>query len=373
MADKIRVGIVGATVTPGGSGWGASAHIPALKSLPGYELKAVCTAHEDTAQASAKAFGAELAFSDFDKMIAHPGIDMVSVVVRVPKHQELVMKSLRAKKPTFCEWPLGTNLAEAEEMVDAARTYKQPTLIGLQARSDPAIMTARELIADDYIGRVLVANLSMVTSGSYARGAGRLWQSVRKNGANPLTIPGGHSMDVLRFLVGDFAEVSARVTTQIPQWRDTDADKLIDVDAPDSIGVIARTQTGVEAVIQIATVPSAAPGFRLEIYGLSGRLVLTSSSVNYGPNRLLGAKGNAELAELPIPDRFKVIPKSLPGAPQSTNVAQAYTRFAEAYHAGRTIDPDFDTALGMHRLLDAVERSYVDRSFVRLTDGNAPQ
>ena len=44
MPDKIRVGIVGATVTQGGSGWGAHAHVPARKALPGYELKAVCTA-----------------------------------------------------------------------------------------------------------------------------------------------------------------------------------------------------------------------------------------------------------------------------------------------------------------------------------------
>ena len=49
MAAKIRVGIVGATVTPGGSGWGANAHVPALHALPEFELKAVCTAHEDTA------------------------------------------------------------------------------------------------------------------------------------------------------------------------------------------------------------------------------------------------------------------------------------------------------------------------------------
>ena len=53
MADRIRVGIVGATVTPGGSGWGANAHVPALQTLPGYELKAVCTAHEETAKQSA--------------------------------------------------------------------------------------------------------------------------------------------------------------------------------------------------------------------------------------------------------------------------------------------------------------------------------
>ena len=70
MADKIRVGIVGATVTQGGSGWGANAHVPALKALPGYQLKAVCTSREDTAKASAAAFGADLAFHRFGDMAA---------------------------------------------------------------------------------------------------------------------------------------------------------------------------------------------------------------------------------------------------------------------------------------------------------------
>src|SRR5205085_10452383 len=98
MGERIRVCIVGATVTVGGSGWGANAHVPALEALPDYELWAVCTAHEDTAKASADAFGAELAFSNFDEMVADPDVDLVSVVVRVPGHHELVMKALRAGK-----------------------------------------------------------------------------------------------------------------------------------------------------------------------------------------------------------------------------------------------------------------------------------
>ena len=98
MAVKIRVGIVGATVTQGGSGWGANAHIPALHALPNYELKAVCTAHEDTAKASAEKFGADLAFHDMGEMVAHPNIDLVTVVVRVPWHRKLVMQAIDAKK-----------------------------------------------------------------------------------------------------------------------------------------------------------------------------------------------------------------------------------------------------------------------------------
>ena len=113
MATKIRVGIVGATVTQGGSGWGAHAHVPALQVLPEYELTAVCTAHEDTATESKAAFGAKLAFHNFDDMLGHADVDLVAVVVRVPGHHDLVMRALRAGKNVFCEWPLGANVAEA--------------------------------------------------------------------------------------------------------------------------------------------------------------------------------------------------------------------------------------------------------------------
>ena len=99
MTDKIRVGIVGATVTQGGSGWGANAHVPALKALPDYELTAVCTSHEDTAKASAAAFGAERGFHRFSDMAAAPDVDLIVVCVRVPGHRELVMAGLQAGKP----------------------------------------------------------------------------------------------------------------------------------------------------------------------------------------------------------------------------------------------------------------------------------
>src|SRR3981081_1879161 len=114
MPAKIRVGIVGATVTTGGSGWGANAHVPALNTLPEYELWAVCTAHTDTAQASAAQFGAELAFDTFDDMVAQPDIDLGVGPVRWPGHNDLAMKAPDAGKAGGGEWPLGATVAEAE-------------------------------------------------------------------------------------------------------------------------------------------------------------------------------------------------------------------------------------------------------------------
>jgi predicted dehydrogenase len=367
-ADRIRVGIVGATVTPGGSGWGAHAHVPALQALPElYEIKAVCTAHEETAKASAAAFGAELAFDDFDRMLAHPDVDLIVICVRAPDHYELTMRSLEAGQATFCEWPLGANLAEAEEMAEFARTARLSTFVGLQARSDPAVRYARELILDGYVGTPLVANMSSFSSGVYERGKGRIFQAWRQNGANPLTIGGGHSMDIVRFLLGDFTDLSAHITTQVRQWLDTDLGHPIDVDAPDTISVVARTHGGAETTMQIAAVPTGASEFRCEIYGTAGRLVLrTNPDAGQGQSRLLwGAKGKDALAELPVPDRLQLVPPTA-NAPRSVNVANAYARYAQARAAGQPCDPDFDAALGLHRIIDAIERSSAEGQAVRL-------
>ncbi|MEQ7009644.1 Gfo/Idh/MocA family oxidoreductase [Actinopolymorpha sp. B17G11] len=361
----VRVGIVGATVTTGGSGWGANAHVPALQALPEFELKAVCTSREGTARASAQAFGAELAFHDIDEMVAHPDVDLVAVVVRVPWHRDLVMAGLRAGKPVFCEWPLGANLTEAQEMADAARERSLRTMVGLQARSDSHVRYARDLIADGYVGEVLVANVTVKPQAITERGTGRIWQADLANGANPLTIPGGHTIDALCFLLGEFAEVSARVATRIRHWRHTDTGEEVRVTAPDSISVAGRLVGDAEVAFQVATVPTNPTGTRIEIHGSEGSLVLTGPSAQIGPNQLVGARGSDPMTELTPPARYTPIPGDTPaGSPW--NVAQAYHRIAHALRDGEPYDPDFAQALRRHRLIEAIGRSSQERRAVAL-------
>jgi predicted dehydrogenase len=368
MADTIRVGIVGATVTQGGSGWGANAHVPALRVLPEYELKAVCTAHEDTARASAARFGAELAFHDINQMVAHPDIDLIVVSVKVPVHYELVMPALRAGKDVFCEWPLGANLAEAREMAGLARERGLRTMVGLQARSDPTLLYTRELIAQGYLGEVLTANLSIIGQALIERPAARTWQAERAAGANTLTIQGGHGIDALCFVLGEFAEVSARVTTRITEWRLSDTGGSVPVDAPDSISVAGRLVNGAEVAVQVAAVPAHPSGYRLEVYGREGALTLSSAgSANIGPTVLYVGRGKDVPAEMPVPDRFTLVPEGTPAGPPR-NVAQAYARLADARAAAGGWDPDFDLAVQRHRLLDAIERSSSEGRAIRLSD-----
>ena len=363
---KIRVGIVGATVTVGGSGWGANAHVPALHALPDYELKAVCTAHEETATASAAAFGAELAFHSFEDMVSHADIDLVVVSVRVPGHYDLVMQALEAGKSVFCEWPLGATVAEAERMAQLAADSSLRTAVGLQARSDPTLLYARELVQQGHIGTVLSATLTNVSQAITQRGAGRIWQGDRRNGANTLTIAGGHAIDALCFVLGEFADVSARLATKVPVWRNTDTDTDVPVDWPDWISVSGQLESGADVSFLVTTVPFNPSGNRFEIYGTEGTLVVSGGSANTGPNRLHGARGKEPLAPMDVPAHFTLVPDATPAGPPR-NVAQAYSRLATAITADAPYQPDFAHAVKRHKLIDALERSSADGQSIHLS------
>ncbi len=366
MAKKIKVGIVGATVTPGGSGWGANAHVPALHALPNYELKAVCTAHEDTAKASAEKFGADLAFHDINDMLVHPDVDLIAVVVRVPWHKDLVMAAIKANKPVCCEWPLGAHLAEATEMAEAAMVAGLPSLVGLQAQSDPAVMYARDLVANGEIGEIVTVNLRVMVNAIPERGDGRIWQGIRANGANPMTIPGGHAVDALCYIAGEFAELSARVTTRITMWKHAVTGKNFPVDAPDTVTVAGVLRNGAEAAYQVASVPYNASGTSMEIYGRKGTIKLTSNSVNIGPSRLFMATGADEMTELTPPKNYILIPNDMAAGP-GRNVGQAYARFAQEIESIKKPSPNFDDAVVRHAMIDAMERSHVEGKVIRLS------
>jgi predicted dehydrogenase len=275
------------------------------------------------------------------------------------------MAGLQAGKPVFCEWPLGANLAEAEEMAGLARQRSLPTMVGLQGRSDPAILYARDLIQQGYIGEVLTANLNTVAQAQLQRGPGRIWQGLRANGANTLTIAGGHAIDALCAVLGEFDELSARVSTRIPEWRTLEG-KPYPVDSPDSINIAGRMVSGAEVSINVAAVPSNPSGNRLEIYGREGALVIRANgALSLGPNQMHAGQGKEPMAPMTVPAKYRFVPEGTP-AGQPYNVAQAYARAADALRGGRSFDVDFNLAVQRHKLIDAIERSSATGRSVKL-------
>ena len=149
MAEKLKLGLVGADAA--GQGWGPVAHIPALRGIEQIELAALCTNRPESAAAAAKAHGISRAYHDINELVAQPDIDIISTVVRIPNHYKVVMAGLNAGKHVYCEWPLGANLAETEEMATIARAKGVVTAIGLQGRHDPTLTYIKELYNEDWL------------------------------------------------------------------------------------------------------------------------------------------------------------------------------------------------------------------------------
>ena len=352
---RIRLGVIGANVS---YGWTPRAHMPAIRNMPDFELAAVCTAHEETARESAETFGVPLAFHDHREMLRQADLDAVAVVVRVPAHHRLTMDALDAGKHVYTEWPLGANLQEAKEMADLARGKGVHTMVGLQTRCSPAFLTLKELIDDGYVGEVLSCHLDQFASGVLTRTSDRTWQRDRTLGATTLTISFGHAIDAMCMCLGEFQEVAAVVRTRVTQWHETDTGRMVDVTAPDNILVSGTLSGGAVDSAHVSSVPWHGSGYRLEVYGREGTLVLNSQqSASIGGVRLLGGRGGgSSLEEIAIPAHHTWVPEAVPQGPPF-NIAQLWGRFAEAIRTGERAEPDFDTAVTRHELLDAIQRA----------------
>ena len=358
MADKIRLGLIGASV---GGTWSARSHLPAVQASTDVELTAVCTTKAASAEAARQAYGARLAFDDWRKMIASPEIDAVAVVVRVPSHYAPTKAALEAGKHVYCEWPLGRTTAEAEELAALAKANQLTTAVGLQARVNPAIMLMQEQLAAGYVGDVMAVHVSLLREGVLSRPSHRTWQRDVELGANTLTIAAGHTVDAMRYVAGDFARLSAVVATQAKQWLDTGTGAMLDVTAPDNVLLSGALANGAVASVHVGAIPFAGSGYRMEVYGRDGTLVVAGEdSPQLGPVALHGAKRGDELAPIAVPERFFVGARGTP-AGEATNVGQMYALFAQAIRGEKNVQPTFETAVELHRLIDAIRMASEER------------
>lgn len=357
MSEKrIRVGIVGANVN---YGWGTRGHIPAFMALPEYELVAVATQHLETAQETAQRYRIELAFADYHEMVRHPEVDMVSVAVKVPDHYAIVMAALGAGKHVFCEWPLGANTQEAQEMATLAKRRGVVNMVALQSRCAPHLLRLKDLVEDGYIGELVACHVSMFLSGVTRRESRRAWGADRSKGAHALSISAGHALDAFCYCVGEFSEASAVVSTQVKQWRLADTGGTVDVTSPDNVLVSGVLTNGAVASAHIASVPYHGRGFRMEVYGTGGTLIASSREMveMAADMRLEGARGSDRaLAELPISDHLVWVPPEVPKGPPF-NMAQMFRRMARGIQEGQQVEPSFALAVRRHRFLDMLERA----------------
>src|SRR5216683_456257 len=310
---KIRVGIIGANPD---RGWAAEAHIPALKSLS----------------------------DDFE------------ITVKVPYHLELATAALNAGKAVYCEWPLGNGLKEAETLAALAKEKGVLAVVGLQARSAPAIAYVRQLITEGYVGDVL--STTLVGSGmgwGPAVEPSNVYMNDKKNGATMLSIGLGHAADSLCHCLGEVRELSATMAMRRTSFTVSGTGERKPMAAEDQVAVNGSLEGGAAFSIHYRGGSSRGINLLWEINGTEGDLQLTADGGQAQIFELTvrGAKGAQSALEiLRVPEEYRWAPPQ-PGP--GTNVAQAYARFARDYREGTHLSPTFEDAVTRHRMLNAIE------------------
>ena len=358
MIAPIRVGIVGVNAH---RGWAAEAHIPALRSLPSYEITAVSTTRQESADAAAAAFGVKLAFGNHTDLVTSPEVDLVVVTVKVAHHREIVEAALNAGKSVYSEWPLGLDLEEAQAMVDLAKQKNSHTLVGLQSRSDPAVMYARDLVADGYLGNVLSTTLIGSAGLGGVIDQGNSYIVKNENGASLLRLVVAHSIDALNHVLGDFTELSAVLDTRRPEMVIVESGDPILKTAPDQVAVIGRLESGITASLHFREGHQGGEMFLWEINGSEGTLQLRGAGGHPGmfAPSISGSQGGERLSALTIPESYTGRTPGLESLEATTaySVARMYDTFADDRRNGAHNAPDFTQALRTFRVIEAVEKS----------------
>ena len=203
----IRVGLVGC-------GFIGTVHSFALHQLSGAGLVdgAVTATFDADAEraASIAAHHDARACPDLDTLLDE--VDVAWVCTWTAAHREAVEAAVDRKLPVFCEKPLAPTLAECETIATALGGV--PHQVGLVLRHAPVFRAAADAVAEGRYGRPMATILRddqfFPIQGMYASE----WRSdVARAGGGTLIEHSIHDVDVLRWILGDPAEVGARTAT----------------------------------------------------------------------------------------------------------------------------------------------------------------
>ena len=123
--------------------------------VPHPRLEVLADATPEKARAAARQLGFARATGDWRTLVEDPAVDVVSVTTPNALHHEMALGAIAAGKHVYCEKPMGITLGQAEEMAEAAARAGVRTLIGYNYLRNPAVRHAKALIERGAIGRII--------------------------------------------------------------------------------------------------------------------------------------------------------------------------------------------------------------------------
>jgi len=249
-------------------------------------------------QFAIEALGYEQATADYLEVLRNPDVDVVSICSPNFLHKEIALAAIAHGKHVWLEKPAGRGLDETREIAEAAAAAGVTTTIGFNYRHAPAIEYAKQLIADGGLGRITnVRGIFFADYSSEPNGA-LSWRFKRDlAGSGVLGDLMGHLVDLVQYVIGDIAEVTAFTGTTYKQrpiqqmGKGTHFDVIEggpmgDVENEDYAGMLVRfagNSYGDEALGTLEASRSLVgprARYEIEIYGTEGSFIWDFERMN---------------------------------------------------------------------------------------------
>ena len=380
MADKLRVGVIGA------GRWSGSAHLPGFTRSPLSDVVMICDLHRDLAEARAKQFDIPEVVTDFEKILQRSDIDVVDVVTR-GDHQDIVFATLESGKHCLVEKPVCHDYHDVWRAQRLADSKSLKTKVGLTFRYAPAVQYMFELVREGFIGKPFVFNgyeqnsqwldpdnpMDKRIHRTPPVGEPKIGTDLSREAIHVSSLEGygAPTIDIGLELVGsDLTQVVGILANMVPYRRRTNLDterERINVDDADMF--IAEAANGALYSLQSSFVTVGNyPGIEARIYGSEGALIARLVEEFGVIQTLHGAKPDAvEFVPMEIPERF-FPPGYYEGEPwpSAFYVGLVHNFMQEIVDGGETNQGNFAQSARVQEIINAVTLSHREHRWVSL-------
>ena len=262
-----------------GAGLQCRRRAPVIRESRHDRLVAIASLHLEHAQEMASKMNCE-ASGDWRSTVTRPDVDAVLVCTPPGCHAEIGIAAMKAGKHVLCEKPLTRTVAEAEQMVQAAREAGVILKCGFNHRHHPAVWEAKKLLDQGRIGKPLFARCRYGICGR--PGYETEWRADPAQAAGGQFIEqGSHAIDLFRWFLGDIIEVACMTAVEYFHEQTLDDNGM----------AIFRTSSGAIASLH-ASLTQWKNQFSFEVFGADGysgrgraRRQLRHGEIDCGPPR----------------------------------------------------------------------------------------
>ena len=336
------------------------------------ELYGICCAHRVNAEKAAEMYGFKKIYNSADDMIADSEIDIIDICTPNIFHYEALKKAVAAGKDIYCEKPLCTTYAEAREIADMMEASGNIGAVVFNTRFLLPVLRAKELIDAGRLGDILSFSGRFFHSSAADPDKKAGWKQDKNIcGGGVLFDLGSHSIDLIRWLCGEFESVSGMSQIAYPTRRGADGNEW-HTNADEAFYMTARLRSGAAGTIAVGKImPGTNDDHTFEIYGTKGSVRFDLMQPNfldfYDAEKPENERGYTKIeccGRYPAPSGVFPGVKAPVGWLRG-HVGSMYNFLGAAYER-RTPSPSFDDAAAVQRIMEKAYLSDVtgQREFV---------